>query len=140
MYSSVDAYFDDLNKLSDKVKKVTGVEAKIIRFPGGSSNTVSYFNKGIMSKLTKEVKEKGYHYFDWNVDASDSWSARTSTQVYNNVIKGLRTNRNNVVLMHDTKSTTAAALKDIIKWSKKKGYGFEKITYNTPMVTHGIRN
>lgn len=140
IYSSVDAYFDDLNKLSDKIKEATGVESKIVRFPGGSSNTVSYFNKGIMSTLTKKLIEDGYHYFDWNVDARDAWDARSSTDVYNNVINTLVNNRNNVVLMHDTKGTTTNAIEDIIKTAKRKGYSFDNIDYETPMVTHGIRN
>lgn len=140
IYSSEDAYFDDLTKLSNKIKNLTGVETKIIRFPGGSSNTVSYFNKGIMSTLTKEVKKRGYHYFDWNVDAKDAWSARTSIDVYNNVINTIMPNKNNVVLMHDTKTITTNAIKDIIKKAKRKGYTFDKISYDTPMVTHGIRN
>lgn len=142
IYASEKAYFDDLYKLRNRVKDVTGVESNITRFPGGSSNTVSSFNKGIMSRLTKAVREKGFHYFDWNVDSSDAWSARNSTDVYNNVINGLHMNRNNVVLMHDLGSNvkTVEALPKIIDTMKKKGYSFSKITYDTPMVTHGVRN
>lgn len=45
---------------------------KYIRFPGGSSNQVSkkYCHK-IMSKLTKEVVNRGYQYYDWNEDSED---------------------------------------------------------------------
>ena len=38
-----------------------------------------------MTTLVKEVTNAGYHYFDWNVDSSDAWSARNSNDVYNNV-------------------------------------------------------
>lgn len=142
IYSSEDAYFDDLYKLRNRVKNTTGVESNIVRFPGGSSNTISGFNKGIMTRLVRLVKEKGFHYFDWNVDSSDAWSARNSTDVYNNVINGLRINRNNVVLMHDAGSNikTLEALPKIIKEMKNEGYTFEKITYDTPMVVHGVNN
>ena len=37
VYSSEEAYFDDLQKISDLVGKVTGEKTKILRFPGGSS-------------------------------------------------------------------------------------------------------
>ena len=142
IYASEDAYFDDLYKLRDKIKNTTGVESNIIRFPGGSSNTVSMFNKGIMTRLVKLVKEKGFHYFDWNVDSRDAWDARNSTQVYNNVINGLAKNRNNVVLMHDLGSNvkTVEALPKIISTMKNRGYSFDKITMDTPMVVHGLHN
>ena len=90
IYSSVSAYFDDLNKMNDKIKTITGSDTKLLRFPGGSSNTISSFNKGIMTTLVKEVTNAGYHYFDWNVDSSDAWSARNSNDVYNNVINNLK--------------------------------------------------
>ena len=41
IYKSEEAYFKDLNAIAAKVKKITGVDSKIIRFPGGSSNTIS---------------------------------------------------------------------------------------------------
>lgn len=142
VYSSEEAYFNDLEKLKTKVKQTTGFDSNIIRFPGGSSNTVSRFNNGIMTRLVKMVKGNGYHYFDWNVDSGDAGGARNSTDVYNNVIKNLSIKRNNVVLMHDLGNNikTLNALESIIKDAKAKGYSFDKITYDTPMVVHGINN
>jgi len=142
IYSSENAYFDDLNKLKEKVKNITGIDSYILRFPGGSSNTISSFNKGIMTYLTKKVKESGYHYFDWNVDSRDAGGAKNSDAVYNNVMKNLNPNRNNIVLMHDfaNNNKTVDALERIIKDAKNKGYKFSNITYNTPMVTHGVNN
>ena len=73
VYASVDAYFDDLNKVGQMVKKEIGFVPHYIRFPGGSSNTVSRrYCQGIMSTLTKEVVEKGYQYYDWNGDSTDA--------------------------------------------------------------------
>ena len=37
VYSSVDNYFKDLYKVRDRVKRITGVDSKIIRFSGGSN-------------------------------------------------------------------------------------------------------
>lgn len=141
IYSSVSAYFDDLNKMNDKIKTITGSDTKLLRFPGGSSNTISSFNKGIMTTLVKEVTNAGYHYFDWNVDSSDAWSARNSNDVYNNVINNLK-NGTNIVLMHDLSSNekTVNALEKIIKDAKEKGYTFANITMNTKEIHHGINN
>ena len=141
VYSSVTNYFNDLNVIHDRVSRITGIDSKIIRFPGGSSNTVSRnYSKGIMSTLTKEVINRGYHYFDWNVDSNDAGGANSSSAVYNNVIRGLSSSNLNVVLMHDIKSQTRDALRDIIKYGKENGFTFSKITMDTPMVRHGVNN
>lgn len=141
VYSSVDNYFADLNRVSNRVKNITGIESKIIRFPGGSSNTISRnYKTGIMSELTRMVLDKGYRYFDWNVDSNDAGGARSSAEVYNNVIKNLSKSRSNVVLMHDIKYTTRDAIRNIIKYGKANGYNFEKIDMNTYMVRHGVNN
>lgn len=140
-YSSVDGYFNDLNQVQNRVKNITGVEAKIIRFPGGSSNTVSRrYAPGIMSTLSKEVTKRGYIYFDWNVSSGDAGATTSPTGVYNNVINGLRKNRANIVLMHDIKPYTRDAIRNIIKYGKQNGYSFDKITTNTRGYHQKINN
>ncbi len=144
VYASVNSYYADLNQVSSRVKRITGLDSKIIRFPGGSSNTVSRrYQQGIMSFLTKDVLSRGYHYFDWNVDADDAVGCVKSASpacVYNNVTKRLSKNRNNIVLMHDVKPYTANALRDIIKYAKNNGYTFKKIDMSTPMVWEKVNN
>ncbi len=143
IYSSEEAYFQDLQKMSDKIERLTGVKSKIIRFPGGSSNTVSKkYNTGIMTRLTEEVLNRGYHYFDWNVSSGDSGDAKTKEAVYNNVIKGLSKNKANIILMHDFESNykTLNAISDIIDYAKKNGYEFKTIDMSTQMVRHKVNN
>ena len=141
IYSSVDNYFNDLNRVSERVKNVIGVESKIIRFPGGSSNTTSRkYQLGIMTTLTGMVLDRGYRYFDWNVDAMDASTARSSSDVYYNVINNLSMNRANVVLMHDVKGITRDAIRNIIKTAQSQGYTFARIDMDTYMVRHGVKN
>lgn len=141
VYSSVDAYFNDLQSVHDRVYRITGYDSKIIRFPGGSSNTISRnYSVGIMSKLTKEVVNRGYHYFDWNVSSGDAGDTTSADGVYNNVVNGLSKKRANVILMHDIKPYTRDALRRIIQYGKTHGYTFSAITYETPMVKHGVNN
>jgi len=142
IYSSVDAFMNNINKMNSKIKKLTGQESKILRFPGGSSNTVSKnYSKGIMTTLTNKVLEDGYVYFDWNVGSSDT-SNISSTKIYNNVIKGLSKDKINIVLLHDyaNHTTTVNALANIINYGLKNGYTFERITTQTPMITHKVVN
>ena len=147
IYSSVNNYFNDLEKVKSRVKKLTGEDAVIIRFPGGSSNTVSRnYDKGahIMSVLTSEVLNRGYRYFDWNVDSGDAGNcvsaSNKSNCVYKNVTKNLSKNKANVVLMHDIKSYSKDALRDIIAYGKVNGYTFKAITKDTAMVVQRINN
>lgn len=143
VYSSVAAYFQDLEAIKDKVESITGETSMIIRFPGGSSNTVSrHYSKGIMKTLTTEVINKGYHYFDWNVSSGDAGAAKTSSDVYQNVTQNLRKSRANIVLMHDFESNykTLNALSDIIDYGKANGYEFLAIDMSTAMVRHSVNN
>lgn len=144
IYANEYNYFNDLSKVSDDVYYAIGIRSNIIRFPGGSSNTVSRnYNRGIMSRLTMEVVSRGYNYFDWNVDSNDAGSdINDSTRIYNNVIRGLSHNKTNIVLMHDSAShmATLNALRDIIDYGKSNGYSFRAIDSSTPSVRHLVNN
>ena len=142
IYKSEEAYMANITKLQEKIKASIGYNATITRFPGGSSNTISKFNPGIMTRLTKLVLERGYRYFDWNVSSGDAGGTSTSEGVYNNVVSGLSKSKQNVVLMHDFGSNTKllGALGDIIDYGLANGYTFSRITENTPMVTHRVNN
>ena len=141
VYASDDAYFNDLKRVQDRVKNLTGFESKIVRFPGGSSNTISRrYSSGIMSRLTTELLNRGYKYYDWNISSGDAGSTTDPSGVYSNVVNSLRTDRANMILMHDIKSYTRDALRDIIRYGKNNGYRFERITLDTEMVTQRVNN
>ena len=142
VYASVDAYFSDLNIVNERVKRITGSYSYIIRFPGGSSNTVSRrYSQGIMTTLTQEVVNRGYKYYDWNISSGDAaGGSPTPEQIKNNVVYSLKKNKINMVLMHDIKTYTRDALRSIIKYGKENGYTFEKITMDTEMVRQRVNN
>ncbi len=139
IYSSVDAYFNDINKVSDVVFKETNTYSKLVRFAGGSSNTVSNFNKGIMTKLVKELSDKGYKYFDWNVDSNDTSTTNTDT-IINNVINGIKNKQVSVVLQHDIKPASIEATRQIIEYGLSNGYTFLPLNQNSPGAHHGLNN
>lgn len=140
IYASEDAYFQDLYAMQSVIYDLIGVQSTILRFPGGSSNTISDFNKGIMTRLTKQVKEKGFRYFDWNVDSMDSGGAKTETQVFNNVVNGIGDKEMAVVLQHDIKSFSIGAVERIINWGLENGYTFLPLDMNSPVCEHNILN
>lgn len=141
IYSSEENYFNDLNSISNKVEELTGYKSKYIRFPGGSSNTISRFNKGIMTRLTQKVTEDEYKYYDWNIDSGDAAGA-DKEGVYNNVISALKNHNysTNMVLMHDIKVSTKDALDGIIKDALDMGYTFSNINDYTSEVHHRVNN
>ena len=142
IYKSEKVYKGNLDKLRNLFFKKFGVWCTVSRFPGGSSNTVSRYNKGIMTRLTKKLDGWGYHYFDWNVDSEDAGGARNPQQTFHNVTSELCKGRGNVVLMHDFygNDKTINALDKMIKYGKKHGYVFLPITASTDAVHHGVNN
>lgn len=140
IYASEEAYFADLTQMQSIIQQHTGVTSMLLRFPGGSSNTVSRFNEGIMTRLTAMVEEQGYTYFDWNVDSDDAGSARTASKVFHNVINACAQRKSSVVLMHDIKSYTVDAIEDIIIWGLENGYTFRALTADSPSCHHSVNN
>lgn len=144
-YSTEDAYLDGIDQLRDKLYDDTGYYAFCLRFPGGSSNTISRrYNEGIMTRLTQRVNEDPeLQYFDWNVDSEDATGTNVDAELLvSNVTSELVKGKSNVVLMHDadTKETTAEALQAIIDYGRANGYCFQAITRDTPTVHHPVNN
>lgn len=142
VYSSVDAYFDDLTKVGNMVKDLIGFTPKYIRFPGGSSNTISKkYTPGIMTILCQEVINRGYQYYDWNGDSTD---ASGNNRPVNSLIANATSSKSNNIniLFHDTsaKSTTVQALPAIIENYIARGYRFEAIDDNSFAPHQGINN
>ena len=145
IYTSIDVLMENFQKIEELVADTTnGYYSKIIRFPGGASNTVSKkYCKGIMSQAVIVAEEQGYIFYDWNVDSGDAGGAGTSDEIYENVISGIKPGRLNVVLMHDSsgREETLEALKRIIEYCKENCYSFEAITSETrPIIHHGVSN
>jgi len=142
VYASIDAYFDDLTKVGNMVKEQIGFVPKYIRFPGGSSNKVSAkYSQGIMSILVREVQNRGYQYYDWNVSSED---ASGNNVPVNQIVKNsTSSNANNImILMHDTKAknTTVEALPQIIEYYQAKGYVFKGIDDSSYTPHHSVNN
>ena len=136
IYASEEAFWKDFDRMNEVIRAETGAYTDICRFPGGSSNTVSRFNPGIMSRLTAAVQERGYQYFDWNVSSGDAGETTSTEQVYLNVIKGVQAQEVSVVLMHDSLGYSVAAVERIIQWGLENGYTFLPLTKESPAAHH----
>ncbi len=140
IYASEEAYFDDLYQMQQIIKNHTGKTTYMVRFPGGSSNTVSSFNPGIMTRLAQALGEKGFYYFDWNVSSGDAGLVDTRDEVFNNVIQGIKGRNASVVLQHDSHGYSVRAVEKIIIWGLVNGYTFLPMDEYSPGCHHRIRN
>ncbi len=132
VYRDSDSFFNDLQGISDVVYQKIGIRSNLTRFPGGSSTAKLRLGSDEFSVVKSTLKEKGYTYFDWNIDSGDTHAKSPSKEyVMNEIRKGLKSNgqlRSEVcILMHDIKNVTVEALPDIIKELKDLGYTFKSL-------------
>lgn len=143
IYSSTDNYFEDLYKMQNKLKTLTGETVTLVRFPSGSSNLISKsYDNGtkIMSTLTKMVEEKGFTYCDWDISCMDYLNeGMDSVKVYNKVISQLKEDRT-IVLQHDIRKYSTDSVEMIIKYCIENGYTFDVIREDNYIVHHNLNN
>jgi len=109
----------DIILTQNVLKEITGTEPKFFRFPGGfySDNDVTLVNSF------------GLTVVGWDVVSGDAFN-NNAKNIVSNVEKGLRPG--SIIVMHINDSNvapkTAEALTEIIKFAKKNGYQFVKIS------------
>ncbi|MDU8689874.1 polysaccharide deacetylase family protein [Faecalibacterium prausnitzii] len=139
IYGSSEAYWADIALLKERIAPYVDAESiRYLRFPGGSTNTVSrrYGGRELMKQLKSEVEQKGWQWVDWNVCAEDAVGGHPSADtIYRNVVRETGQQTNCIVLMHDSSSTrtTAEALPDIIQWYTDNGYTFLTVAEALPL-------
>ena len=130
IYRSTDAFWQDIKQLRQAISPYVDADSLTwLRFPGGSTNTVShrYGGRQIMQQLKAQAEQKGYAWIDWNVCAEDATASHpNAAQILRNVQNDAKDQPICVVLMHDTNATheTVKALPDILEWFAAKGYRF----------------
>ena len=139
IYNSVEDYILDFDNINQIIYEQTGEYSKFFRFPGGSSNTISRFNRGIMTELDKKMTELGYTYFDWNVDSMDT-SFKDPEKIAQTVINGIKENDYSIVLMHDIKKANIESVDKIISYGLENGYTFLPLDETSPIHHHKINN
>lgn len=126
VYRSVEAYLEDFNAMFTLISRETGISADIFRFPGGSIND---YDRKLYPALVEEMTRRGFTYFDWNVDAKDSYTGATVKSITRRVLDEIPQHSRSIVLFHDGISKcTVSALGHIIESLKEDGYLFEKLT------------
>lgn len=136
IYSSVDAFASDLDRIQNLIYDVTGVDCLYYRFPGGSSNQVSNVE---MARYIEYLTRNGISYFDWNVSSGDATSqAYSPDELVENVMRDVVKYKTSVVLMHDAdaKDATVAALPKLIESLQGVGAVILPISDDTRLIQH----
>ena len=88
IYRSTDAFWADIELLRQRIAPYADpAELRCLRFPGGSTNTVSrkYGGDTIMQELKTQAEARGLRWVDWNVSAEDAAGLRMKDSVMETV-------------------------------------------------------
>lgn len=128
IYSSEDAFIDEMVKTSEEVKKIINIQPHAIRFPSGSK-------KHLTSSLLEKLHSHNYKIYDWNLSLSDGIDYNTSSSKLYKEGTTKCINPNKIFLLahcDQPNKNTCDALPNIIKYYKDLGYEFQPITDDTP--------
>lgn len=92
----------------------------LYRFPGGSS---SY-----PARLKKAVTQEGLAWFDWNAMTGDTLPGMTEEKIFDYVVKTAAKEEVVILLAHEGKPRTRAALPAIVAHFRERGFEFRALT------------
>ncbi len=134
LYSSVESFEDDLDKIHSLIYNKTGVDATIYRFPGGSGNHVSKLDMGAFADV---LHARGYEYWDWNVYPGNSTGRSIpADQIIAGILDHIDSYDSAIVLLHDTaeKNTTVDALPEVIEGLLERDIELQPMSMDTPLI------
>lgn len=119
IYASEESLAEDVEKCNTVIRRVTGKEAEVYRFPGGSFS--------VRRELVDKVESLGLKHIDWNASFCDAEIVDASPEQLAEAAIRTAAGRSRVVMLaHDStdKSATAQALPTVIRYFKENGYSF----------------
>ena len=101
----------ELLKVHEKVKEITGVEMDLFRPPYGDYD----------NEVIKNATSCGYYTIQWDVDSLD-WKDYGVDNIIKTVSEHKNLQNGSIILMHNGAKYTAEALPKVIEGLKAKGY------------------
>ncbi len=108
---------DEIMKVHERVKKLTGVDMNLFRTPYGD------FNNTILST----ARNNGYYTIQWDIDTYD-WKDYTADCIVNRAVNNEYLGNGSILLMHEGGKNTVKALGGIIEGLQEKGYEFVPVS------------
>lgn len=140
IYSSKDAFTEDLDKITELISAETGYTPTVFRFPGGSTNTIASEH---IDECIDVLDSRGITYYDWNISTQDATNpALSAEEIVDNALRDINKYEEVMILMHDlgNKVTTVEALPTIIESLQSEGIPIVSIDESTPLIRQYIRN
>ncbi|MCM1174993.1 MAG: N-acetylmuramoyl-L-alanine amidase [Blautia sp.] len=111
IYADVDSFVQDFEEARRIIYEVTGVDAKLFRFPGGSVNA---YNEEVGGDIIDKMTELGYIYYDWNASLGDAALNTTPEGLIANGISTTLGRKKVVMLAHDVVYNTGVCLEELL--------------------------
>ena len=108
---------EEIMKVHEKVKELTGYEMQLFRPPYGDYN----------NQMINVTYACGYYPIQWNVDSLD-WKDYGVQEIINTVCNHKSLGNGTIILCHNGAKYTAQALDTMITQLKEKGYEFVPIS------------
>ena len=102
---------DEIQKVHDKVKELTGKDLSLFRPPYGDYNDT----------LIEAANGLGYHVIQWDVDSLD-WKDYGADAIVSKVVDHPHLGNGSIILMHNGATYTKDALEQVITGLTDKGY------------------
>lgn len=108
---------EEVKRVQRLIRKVTGKECILFRFPYGKCNL----------GLTELVKKQGLKAVKWSIESCD-WMGIDAETICKNVLGSKKLKRGAIVLLHTTHYETVEALDLLIPALKRKGYELVRVS------------
>ena len=102
---------EEIQKVHDKIKALTGIDMTLFRPPYGDYNNT----------LVESVNELGYHCIQWDVDSLD-WKDYGVESIIDTVVNNNHLGNGSIILCHNGAKYTKDALESMITGLQEKGY------------------
>lgn len=106
---------EEVQKCSEKIKKLTGQDVKLYRAPYGEYNDT----------VIKSATDNGYQVIQWSIDTLD-YQGLDEGQMNDRINQKIK--NGSIILMHNGTENTASSLNGIIKNIQDKGYNIVKVS------------
>ena len=108
---SADECKQEIQKVHDKVKELTGQDMILFRPPYGDYNDT----------LIDTANSLGYHVIQWDIDSLD-WKDYGADNIVSRVVDNDHLGNGSIILMHNGAKYTPDALERVITGLQEKGY------------------
>lgn len=124
IYRNEEAFMEDFSKNEDLIWDCTGTRSMLVRFPGGSRNSICETREGekLMNDLKELMDRRGYLYMDWNVTENSSDPRELLQSLEEQIIW----RDSATILLHDRgdRAVLPEILPQLIEDMKEAGYQF----------------